>query len=88
MFINLGILKLNSPNRSTLSDSPVYFLNSLRHRSVFFPIYIYNIYMENRQFIFIPFANLEISIEKFINEKSLRYEKIVSARFVSPHEEK
>lgn len=33
--------------------------------------------MENRQFIFIPFANLEISIEKFINEKSLRYEKIV-----------
>lgn len=44
--------------------------------------------MENRQFIFIPFANLEISIEKFINEKSLRYEKIVSARFVSLHEEK
>lgn len=44
--------------------------------------------MENRQFIFIPFANLEISIKKFINEKSLRYEKIVSARFVSPHEEK
>lgn len=33
--------------------------------------------MENRQFIFIPFANLEISIEKFIDEKSLRYEKIV-----------